>query len=145
MYFLQLLHSNFLSTCSVAIAILETVCHSEIICTIVFTIYLGLYCFQKTWTRMVQLINIHFYQISFSTIDTPNHRRSSGSKFQYFQSSHVALSFVKCALQTVDCQVFCLFAMLWDLTGSGANPMCLLQSALIETPVSQTEKWTYQV
>ncbi len=88
------------------------------------------------------LININFYQIFFSTIYTPNHRRSSGPTFQYFLSSHVVLRFVKCALQTVDCQVFCLFAMLWDLTGSGANLMCLLQSALIETPVSQTEKWT---
>lgn len=76
---------------------------------------------------------------------TPNHRRSSGPKFRSLLSSHVALSFVKCALQTVDCQVFCLFAMLWDLTGSGANLMCLMQSALIETPVSQTEKWTNQV
>ncbi len=40
MLFLRLLHNDFLSTCSVAIAIWEIVCNSEIIWTIVSTIYL---------------------------------------------------------------------------------------------------------
>lgn len=74
-----------------------------------------------------------------------SHHRSFEPKFLFFQCSHVALSLVKSALETADCQVFCLSAMLWVLTGSGANLICLLQSALIETPVSQTEKWTNQV